>query len=361
MLVFLCRFDAACPLYKWRAGFQTTLLLLAFFGLQGCGQTETAKPMIEYARAGQKFPVTIHNAQGSITLQRAPERVVALGTGADDIAVELGVLPVAVEAHPWGGDEQGYLPWFREYLAERGQPLPPVLNMYPELDVEQLVSLQPDLILAPQSGLSDAQYRQLSSFAPVVSYPHRAWLTTTEEQIDLAAAALGKQEAGQALKARRASFFAEFRRHHPELQGLTFAYIYAGGRDVNLSLYLHGDPRVDTLSDLGLRFAPELENIQPKPGSIAGTLGLENVDKLNDVDILVTWFSSEQDRDTAASRPLYRMIPAVRRGSYLPITDKTLAMAMSVGTPLSTRWGTSRFLPMLEQAAQRVPARKEQP
>ncbi|UOO82288.1 iron-siderophore ABC transporter substrate-binding protein [Uruburuella testudinis] len=352
-------FYAVLKISGWRAVFQTALLSLVL--LSGCSRGQAERPMIEYAHAGQAFPVTIHNAQGSVTLQQAPKRVVALGTGAEDIAVELGVLPVAVEAHPWGGDGQGYLPWFKEYLAERDLPLPPTLNMYPELDVEKLVSLQPDLVLAPQSGLSDEEYRQLSSFAPVVAYPHRAWLTTIDEQIDLAAAALGRQEAGQALKARRAGFFADFRRRHPQLQGLTFAYIYAGGRDVNLSLYLHGDPRVDTLSDLGLRFLPSLENIRAKPGSIAGTLGLENVDRLDDADIVVTWFSSEADRDVAGSRPLYQMIPAVRRGSYLPITDKTLAVAMSVGTPLSTRWGVERFLPMLEQAALRVPKQKEQP
>ncbi len=42
------------------------------------------------------FPVTIDHALGTTTIPRAPERVVALGDQDADIAVALGMRPVAI-------------------------------------------------------------------------------------------------------------------------------------------------------------------------------------------------------------------------------------------------------------------------
>ena len=49
--------------------------------------------------------------------------------------------------------------------------------MYPELDVEAVIALEPDLILAPQSGLDQATFDQLSEFTDVVAYPEGPWIT----------------------------------------------------------------------------------------------------------------------------------------------------------------------------------------
>lgn len=92
-----------------------------------------------------------------------------------------------------GGDKQGYLPWFRQALEQRGEPLPQVLNMYPELDIEQLINLKPDVIIATQSGMSQSLYNQLSRFAPVVAYPGRPWLTSLTQQVELIGQTLGEE------------------------------------------------------------------------------------------------------------------------------------------------------------------------
>ncbi|MGT0150616.1 hypothetical protein ACT691_19040 [Vibrio metschnikovii] len=90
---------------------------------------------------------------GQVVL-RLPKRVVTLGAGAEDWVLSLGVVPIAIEPHYWGGDEQGYLPWFREAIEAQNLPLPSMISSYPELDVERLLALKPDLILAPQSGIT---------------------------------------------------------------------------------------------------------------------------------------------------------------------------------------------------------------
>ena len=50
----------------------------------------------------------------------------------------------------------------------------------------------------------------------------------------------------------------------------------------------------------------------------------------------------------------FAAIPAVQRGSYLPILDRQLGMAMSTTTALSLPWGLEEFVPQLAEAAGKV-------
>lgn len=76
--------------------------------------------------------------------------------------IALGVLPVAVPDETWAGDEDGYPPWFREAVQDLDAELPVRLNASEtgELDFEQILDLAPDLILAPYSGISEADYER---------------------------------------------------------------------------------------------------------------------------------------------------------------------------------------------------------
>ncbi|MEK8226380.1 ABC transporter substrate-binding protein [Oerskovia sp. M15] len=71
--------------------------------------------------------------------------------------------------------------------------------MYPELDIEAIVALEPDLVLAPQTGIDQATYDQLAAFTEVVAYPEGPWITPIDEQIEIAAQALGKPDEAAGL------------------------------------------------------------------------------------------------------------------------------------------------------------------
>lgn len=332
---------------------QSTLALMLHGALSGCQPTQQTQTFrITHHDDKQPFPVQIQHALGKTTLFRQPERVVILGTQTPDIVFELGVMPVAIEANFWGGNDAGYLAWYQQAIEQSGQKLPELINMYPEPDVEKLSLLKTDLILAPQSGMTASLFAQLSAIAPVVAYPERAWLTRTDELIDICAAALGRQPEVAALKQRIAQQKTQLRQQYPQFSRYKFAYVYAEGG--TLSVYREGDTRVDVLSDLGLQLAPFVSQLPMRMGAFTGELGLENADKLNEVDVLITWFSSEQARDAMAQRPLFAQIPAVKRDSYIPLLDRQLASAMSYGTPLALAWGLPRFLPLLNQAIEKV-------
>jgi len=327
-----------------------TAVVLSLAACSGSSGSSGGASTSPDATGDAAFPVTVESALGSATIEKKPERVVALGWGAADIALELGTVPVGIEADTWGGDADGYQPWFREAVEKQGADLPKTIAGYP-LDVDAIVALNPDLVLAPQSGLDQATFDQLSELVPVVAYPGEPWQTTIQDQVTIAANALGVPDEAAPLLKKRQDAIDAAAAAHPELAGKTFAYVYAGTEPGSLSVYLPGDPRVELLTGLGMALAPSVANLTASPGTFAATLGLENADQLDDVQVLFTWFNDETEQAATESQPLFAQIPAFAKGAYVPMLDRQLGMAVSVATPLSVPWALDAYVPLIAEAA----------
>jgi iron complex transport system substrate-binding protein len=82
---------------------------------------------------------------------------------------------------------------------------------------------------------------------------------------------------------------------------------------------------------------------------------MENADLLDDVDVLFTWYNSEEEKDAVAAQELWKQIPAVKRGSVVEfISDRQLGMATSAITPLSVPWALDKYLPLIEEGVSHV-------
>ena len=324
--------------------------------LAACAGTEEspAGSPGEATTASDAFPVTVTSALGEATIESKPLRVVTIGWGAADIAVALGTVPVGVEADTWGGDADGFEPWFRAAVEKQGAELPTTIVTYPEIDVEKIIGLNPDLILATQSGIDQAMFDQLSAFAPVVAYPGAAWATSSADQVTIAAKALGVPAKGEALVASVQDAYATVKAAHPEFAGVTFAYVYGGDQPGALGVYMPGDTRVALLTNLGLKLAPSVSDLTPDAGSFYATLGLENADTLDDVDVLFTWFNDTDEQAATQAQPLWQKIPAMSSGAYLPMIDRQLGMAVSVASPLSIPWALDSYVPQIAAAVAKV-------
>jgi len=347
------------PVRHLRRTFAVAAATAAALTLAACGggtDPETSDPSAEPSdAAAAQFPVTIPTSLGDAVIEEQPERVVALGWGAADIALSLGVVPVGVEIDAWAGDADGYQPWFREAVEEQGADLPTTIAMYPELDVDAIVALEPDLVLAPQSGLTQDQFDQLSALVPVVAPPGASWQTTIEGQVTITATALGASaEDAQALLDQRTAALDEAAAANPELEGLTFAYVYGGDQAGALSVYLPGDPRVELLTGLGLVLAPSVADLEATPNTFAAVLGLENADQLDDAQMLFTWFNDTDEQAATEAQPLWAQIPAFASGAYVPMLDRQVGMAVTIATPLSIPWALDSYLPMITEAAANV-------
>jgi iron complex transport system substrate-binding protein len=329
-------------------------LLLTACGSDDTTDDNTTAGTDDAAAAEDAFPVTIESSLGEATIEQKPERVVALGWGAADIAYSLGTLPVGIESDDWAGDEDGYQPWFREAVEQDGGELPETITMYPELDVEAIIGLEPDLILAPQSGIDQATFDQLSDFAPVVAYPGEPWATSVEDQITIAAQALGEPEKGEELIAGIQAEFDAVKEEHPEFAGVTYAYVYGGDQPGSLGVYMPGDTRVALLTSLGLELAPSAAGLEPDEGAYYATLGLENADVLDDVQVLFTWFNDEEEQAATEAQPLWQQMPAFASGAYLPMIDRQLGMAVTVATPLSVPYALDAYVPQIAEVVAKV-------
>lgn len=114
--------------------------------------------------AGTAQARTLDTAYGEIEVSDAPERVVTLYEGALDAALAAGITPVGAVTTRGGDNVAQYI---EAYL---GDERPAIVGVVREINIEAVLSQQPDLILAA-AQLPQEQYQLLSRIAPTV-VPH---------------------------------------------------------------------------------------------------------------------------------------------------------------------------------------------
>jgi len=322
-------------------------------GASGCASSATQQPS---SAASGAFPVTIEQTQGAVTIRQQPKRVVTLGWGSTDAAIALGTIPVGAEKASWGGEKDGQYPWIVKAVKDAGGTLPQMVTMYPELDMKKVVSLKPDLILAPYSGLTNAQYKQLSQLAPTVSFPGKSWGTSWQQAITISGKALGKQKQAAKIVSNIKDRFAAAAQANPEFAGKSIAYLYAS-QPGTLGVYQPGDSRVDYLRYLGFADDPTMTAL-PETAEHYSEIGMESANKLDETDVVLAWFNSADNKKEVEAQPLYAQIPAVKRGSYVPMAEPTMAMARTLITPYTLDYALKGYVKELKAAVAKIDAGK---
>lgn len=290
------------------------------------------------ALAEDSFPVTIEHALGTTTIEAKPQRVVTWGWSAQDVVIDLGLAPVGMPFYTYGGGEDGVLPWTEEAIAANGMTMPVVLPNAGQLPIEAIAALQPDLILAPYSGLSEEEYAVLSNVAPVVAYPEKPWFISWQDVVRLTGQALGESDKADALIAETQAWLAEETAPYPEMQGLIFAN-FVNRNDGQVSVRSAGDPRVELFGDLGMVPAGKPDLADGEADSYYYLLSYENFDRIP-AEVLISFFDNEDAANAFFGMDLIQLSPLVQKGAYTRLVGEDLTMAVSGAiTPLSLRWG----------------------
>ncbi len=316
--------------------------------LAGCGSSD--EPGAEAAEgstaASGAFPVTIEHTFGSTTIEQQPERVVVLGWSAQDTVYALGVTPVGMPSYPYGGGDDGVLPWNDDYYDAEQTTL---LDTADGVPLEEVAALRPDVILAPYEGFDESVYEDLSGIAPTVAYPGEAWTTPWREQTEMIGAALGRSEEAEELIADTEATVAEVAADHPEFEGLTFAYTSMGADA--LYLYLPSDPRVQLVEDLGLTVAPSVEELgADSESTFYVQLSLERATDIES-DVIVG-FADGLTTEEALAFPAYAQVPAIERDAAVLIDDQAFAAAVSSVSVLCIPFALDQLVDSLATAAQ---------
>jgi iron complex transport system substrate-binding protein len=316
------------------AGIAATAIALSACA-SGTTDDSAAEPATE---ASGSFPVTMEHAFGETVIDAEPERVATWGWGSTEAAISVGVYPVAIAEQVWTVGEGNYLPWVEEAYDEGGVELPALLSD-PEggasVPYEEFIEAEPDLILAPYSGLTDEQYETLSEIAPVVAYPEAPWTTPWDEEIRITAEALGRAEQGEEVLATIDDQLAEAAEAHPEFAGKTFAGVWDG--DGSMSVYTGADPRIAILTELGLEVAPSVAELDTSDGGFYYELSYEQLDQLES-DFLLTYSSTEEEAAAILTKPELQAIPAVAAGKVAQVYDPVTVSSVSPPTALSFDW-----------------------
>jgi iron complex transport system substrate-binding protein len=288
----------------------TVAALIAAVSLSACGADEE-EPASRPASAGA-FPVTVEHKFGASEIPETPERVVTVGYTDQDITLALGVVPVGVGDF-LGGYDWRKRPWAQQAL---GGEQPEVVGAQ-EINFEAVAAQRPDLIIAINAGLKEADYKRLSQIAPTVgqSGEYIDFGMPWDEQTLLVGRALGKEDAAREVIAGVEARFQQFRDDHPDLAGKTAILAY-GGPD-GYGAYATGDNRSRFLEDLGFKTPEEIDKLAGE--SFYAQFSQEQF-RLMDQE-LVVMYGAEKD---ILANPVFKRLDAVKedRVIYLDLTDQ---------------------------------------
>ncbi|MED5295129.1 MAG: iron-siderophore ABC transporter substrate-binding protein [Pseudomonadota bacterium] len=142
--------------------------------------------LVPVSASAQQDSRVLETANGKVTVNGQPTRVVTLYEGALDASLAAGVTPLGAVATRAAEDVADYL---RDDVPDIQ-----IVGTSGEVNVEAVVGLKPDLILA-SSRLSDETYALLSQLAPTIvpttqGFDANAW----KDEARLFGAALGHQD-----------------------------------------------------------------------------------------------------------------------------------------------------------------------
>lgn len=328
---------------------------LAALALTACstGSTTAAKdqPEAETTADASAFPVTIEHALGETTIEEEPTRVATLGWVDHDHVLALGVVPVGATAITWGGNENKSTDWFDAKIDEMGAEAPVRYDDADGAPIDEVAELTPDVILATNSGITEAEYAKLSKIAPVVAYPEAPWTTKWQDTLDLVGQALGRSEQAAELKAETEEVIEAAKEDNPDLVGAELIYGYLAATDLStIGVYAPADPRVSILRDFGMLDAPVVDELI-EPGEFYGTVSAEQASELYS-DVFITWVDSPKNIKVIAEDKLLSQIPAIAEGHWYAESDMQKTMASTNPTPLSIPVIVEEFLPDVVKAIQ---------
>lgn len=272
---------------------------------------------------------TIEGTFGEVVVPAEPERIVALNFQVADILVSLGVQPIVL-ANSQEELDATY-PWLNGELT--GELDATLLENY-QVNLEQIATHEPDLIVGIGYNFTEASYAQATDIAPTfagVSAGNNDWDVTL-----VALATLTGTDAQAVLDAVEASCTAA-QEAVPSFVGKTYNWVATGDGQ-----YRFGNG--SAFECFGLTAAESQENSQVDNAAVSE----EQIEMLTG-DLLSIW-DYVGVRESVESDPRFATLPANTGGAVL-WADLALASAINSPGPHAFDYLIEQVQPVLEAAA----------
>ncbi|GAA1764841.1 ABC transporter substrate-binding protein [Luedemannella helvata] len=321
------------------------LVATVMLALLTAGCVDATNPPSSTARqpGGPGYPVRITHALGTTVIQAPPKRIVALSDGDLDALLLLGLQPVAVGETT--GPDGGVNAWTAPLLTGDPVVLPAGDSGY---NPDQVLGLNPDLVLAGAYGSIDSLYHRMAGVVPTTAYEVAKGADPWEVTVRQVAKAVGLVDKGEAVIRDTRAKLAAAKDAHPELAGTRFALGQMWTAASVGLLRSPADPSVRLLTDLGMTLTP----------AVASTTGattprsypLAKLGALTRTDVLVLYFPDPSLRALLQGERAFARLDAVERGGFLALTREQY-LALRLVTPLSIGYTVERLVPDLARAA----------
>ncbi|MFF1463941.1 ABC transporter substrate-binding protein [Streptomyces sp. NPDC058330] len=274
-----------------------SLLALCALALSACGSSEPAAALDD---AGGASTTRITDATGTkVDVPGEPKRVVALSEMDLDSALTLGIQPVGLTA---GRGQKGA----PAYLADRAENIP-VVGAVTGPDIEKVVQVKPDVILAGQTA-DEQVLAQLRKIAPTVVTidDTKDW----KKSLTLTGKALGRSDEAEKFLADYDAEAAALRTDLGDQAGASVSVARYSAKGT--ALMQQGVFISDVLKDLGF----ERPGIQNDKGEGHSTpISDENLDEIDGDWLFIGTLDAGTDADLLtelAGKPAYAQLGAVK-------------------------------------------------
>lgn len=323
---------------KLRRALVAALAVSALALTSACSSQPSDKPADTATESASSFPVTIKHSLGETTIESKPERVVTLAWTNADIALSLGVVPVAMHKETYSPNEHSSTSWADDKLAELGagygtDRYPTLIDETNGVNFDEVVKAKPDLILVASGGMKQEDYDKLSQIAPTIAPLSPNYTTKWQDATEAAGQALGKTAEAKRVIDETNQRFTDFKAKHPDYSDLT---VIAGALDTatnGVSFYNQGDGRARFFVDLGFTMADVVKQNETA-GAFYTKWTPERADELKS-DIFFTWLKDGQTPEDVAKNAALSRIPAVASGAFVatPATKSGKQLSLSISTP----------------------------
>jgi iron complex transport system substrate-binding protein len=330
-------------------------VLVSAAGLAGCstGSSDSAASSTAASTRADAdaFPVTLEHAYGETTIEREPARVVAIGYTDPDMVVSLGVVPVGATKLTYGANATGSTDYFDQAVEALGGEAPTRFDDTDGINLAQIATLRPDVILGVQSGITEQDYAKLSKIAPTVAMPGVPYLTPWRTTLATVGRALGRTAEAEKVLTSTEDAIAAAKSEHPDLAGKSLMWTYLSQQDRStVGVYGSKDTRVAALRDFGLVDPPAVLGAV-KSTEFYASVSAERAGELES-DLMFAFMDEGVDVATFEEDPLLGKIPALAEGHTYATDDEPTGLIVTNPTPLSIPLVIERVLPELDDALQ---------
>jgi iron complex transport system substrate-binding protein len=327
----------------------TILSLLAAATLAGCGVSEqprSASPASGDDAPAAAFPVSVEHKYGTTEVKAEPKRIVTLGLSDQDAVLALGAKPVG--AVDWFKERPyGVWPWTKDLW---GTDAPEIVGERDAVNLEKILNLKPDLILALYSGMTEEQYGELSKIAPTVGQPKDFddYGAPWQDMTRMTGQALGKVDEADKLIAGIDDRFAKVRDEHPDWKGKSVAVVdpFQPGQ---YAVFQKTDPKAVFMTEMGFEVPDEIN--EAAGDNNAAEVSTERSD-LIDTDLLLFLTSDPSAEARVKADKVYQGLAVARenRAMFVPYATPPIGAALSFNTVLSIPYALDEFVPLLDKS-----------